>query len=216
MEIQLLAFMFLTIAILNDAKVPSRYSFQGPGAQAVFNCVVEIGKDNEGDIGFRRGDARHYTLYTGILGNILSSLCEAATHQQKSTLFQTFFGSILTVFILFGQTKMDFLAQVPAFQYQYPVITDSVSLRKADLQREVERIDAKGVDPLHVEKTGEDPFPSLYDPTKQAQIDKFMVQQLDQTVNERDDRRNGLRLQIDARLIAAAARGKDLKSFIYC
>ncbi|RYR16469.1 hypothetical protein Ahy_B04g073498 isoform B [Arachis hypogaea] len=53
--------------------------------------VVEIGKDNEGDIGFRRGDARHYTLYTGILGNILSS---------------------------------DFLAQVPAFQYQYPVITD--------------------------------------------------------------------------------------------
>ncbi|XLT10392.1 hypothetical protein HN51_056185 [Arachis hypogaea] len=86
MEIQLLAFMFLTIAILNDAKVPSRYSFQGPGAQAVFNCVVEIGK------GIKVRCELHKT--SGLL-----KLCEAAMHQQKSTLFQTFFGSILTVYL---------------------------------------------------------------------------------------------------------------------
>ncbi|XLS91568.1 hypothetical protein HN51_067576 [Arachis hypogaea] len=117
MEIQLLAFMFLTIAILNDAKVPSRYSFQGPGAQAVFNCVVEIGKDNEGDIGFRRGDARHYTLYTGILGNILSSWITCSKRMQVSRVYNSYVKRPRI-------NKRDFLAQVPAFQYQYPVITD--------------------------------------------------------------------------------------------
>ncbi|KAL1295294.1 hypothetical protein AAHE18_19G201500 [Arachis hypogaea] len=135
MEIQLLAFMFLTIAILNDAKVPSRYSFQGPGAQAVFNCVVEIGKgikvrcelhktsgllkcsDNEGDIGFRRGDARHYTLYTGILGNILSSWITCSKRMQVSRVYNSYVKRPCI-------NKRDFLAQVPAFQYQYPVIID--------------------------------------------------------------------------------------------
>ncbi|XLR61449.1 hypothetical protein S83_012121, partial [Arachis hypogaea] len=86
-------------------------------------------------------DARHYTLYTGISGSILSSVkwITCSKRMQGSRVYNSYVKRPRI-------NKRDFLAQVPTFQYQCPVITNVHIWNgqiERDLQGEVERINAK-------------------------------------------------------------------------